>query len=43
MCPRRFAAACATLGVTNGGGPGSFQLAMIRSGSAPGTFTVTRA
>jgi hypothetical protein len=33
----------ARLGVTDGGGPGSFALAMIRSSSAPGTVTVTRA
>jgi hypothetical protein len=34
MCVRRF---------TDGGGPGSVELATIRSGCAPGTFTVTRA
>jgi hypothetical protein len=34
---------CAALGLTDEGGPGSLGLAMIRSGSAPGTFTVTRA
>ena len=33
---------CAALGLTDGGGPGSLELAMIRNGSAPGTFTVTR-
>ena len=33
---------CAALGLTNDGGPGSVGLAMIRTGSAPGTFTVTR-
>jgi hypothetical protein len=29
--------------LTEDGGPGSFGLAVIRSGSAPGNFTVTRA
>lgn len=33
----------AALGITDGGGPGSMQLAMIRSGSAPGSFRVTAA
>jgi hypothetical protein len=32
---------CAALGLTDGGGPGSFELAMIHSGSTPGTFRVT--
>jgi hypothetical protein len=32
----------AALGLTDCGGPGSFELALIRSGSAPGAFTVTR-
>jgi len=31
------------LGLTEDGGPGSFEPAVIRSGSAPGSFTVTRA
>ena len=30
----------AALGITDGGGPGSHELALIRSGSAPGTFRV---
>jgi hypothetical protein len=34
---------CAALGLTDDGGPGSVGLAMIRSGSAPGSFTVARA
>jgi hypothetical protein len=34
---------CAALGLTDCGGPGSVELAMIRAGSAPGSFTVTRA
>ena len=34
---------CAALGLTEDGGPGSFELAVIRSGSAPGSFTVTHA
>jgi hypothetical protein len=34
---------CAALGLSDDGGPCSFELALIRSGSAPGTFTVTRA
>lgn len=29
------------LGVNDGGGPASFQLAMIRGGSAPGSFKCT--
>ena len=33
---------CAALGLTDGGGPGSIELAMIRSGSRPGSFTITR-
>ena len=33
---------CAALGLSDEGGPGSFELALIRSGSAPGTFTVSR-
>ena len=39
----RHADVCEALGLTDGGGPGSIELAMIRSGCAPGTFTVTRA
>jgi hypothetical protein len=34
---------CRALGLSDAGGPGSFELALIRSGQAPGTFTVTRA
>jgi hypothetical protein len=34
---------CKALGLTDSGGPGSFELALIRSGFAPGGFTVTRA
>lgn len=34
---------CAALGLTDDGGPGSLGLAIIRCGSAPGSFTVTRA
>jgi hypothetical protein len=34
---------CEALGLTDDGGPGSLELALIRSGSAPGSFTVTRA
>jgi hypothetical protein len=34
---------CAAQGLTEDGGPGSFEPAVIRSGSAPGSFTVTRA
>jgi hypothetical protein len=37
------AGVCAALGLTDDGGPGSLELAMIRSGSVPGSFTVTRA
>jgi len=33
---------CAALGLTDDGGPGSVELALIRSGSVPGAFTVTR-
>jgi hypothetical protein len=32
---------CSALGLTDDGGPGSFELALIRSGCAPGTFTTT--
>jgi hypothetical protein len=41
--PVGHADVCAALGLTDDGEPGSVALAMIRSGSAPGTFTVTRA
>jgi len=34
---------CAALGLSDDGGPGSLGLAMIRSGSVPGSFAVTRA
>lgn len=34
---------CAALGLSDDGGPGSFELAAIRSGSPPGGFTVARA
>lgn len=34
---------CTALGLTDDGGPGSVELAMIRSGSAPGSFALTRA
>jgi hypothetical protein len=34
---------CVALGLTDCGGPGSFELAIIRSGSAPATFAMTRA
>ena len=34
---------CTALGLADGGGPGSLELAIIRSGGAPGTFTVVRA
>jgi hypothetical protein len=34
---------CTALGLIDDGGPGSLGLAMIRSGSAPGSFTVARA
>lgn len=33
---------CAALGLTDGGGSGSFELALIRSGNAPGTLRVSR-
>jgi len=33
---------CAALGLSDDGGLGSVELAMIRSGSAPDTFTVTQ-
>lgn len=33
---------CASLGLSDDGGPGSVALAIIRSGSAPGSFTVSR-
>lgn len=33
---------CAALGLSDDGGPSSLGLAMIRSGSTPGTFTVAR-
>jgi hypothetical protein len=33
---------CAALGLTDDGGPGSRGLAIIRSGRAPGSFTLTR-
>lgn len=33
---------CDALHLTDGGGPGSFALAVIRSGRAPGTFTPAR-
>ncbi len=33
---------CAALGLTDGGGSGSFELALIRSGDAPGTLRVSR-
>ena len=36
------AAVCAALGLSDCGGPDSVELAMIRSGSAPGAFAVTR-
>ena len=32
--------ACAALGLSESRGPGSLELAMIRAGHAPGTFTV---
>ncbi len=38
----RHADICAVLHLTDGGGPGSIELATIRSGCRPGTFTVTR-
>jgi hypothetical protein len=34
---------CKALRLSDGGGPGSVELALIRSGSAPGGFTVMRA
>jgi hypothetical protein len=34
---------CRALGLSDSGGPGSHELALIQSGQAPGTFTVTRA
>jgi hypothetical protein len=34
-------AVCAALGLTDGGGCTSYELALIRSGCAPGTFTTT--
>jgi hypothetical protein len=34
---------CTALGLTDDGGPGSVALALIRSGTAPGAFTVKRA
>lgn len=34
---------CASLGLSDDGGPGSVALAMIRSGSHPGTFAVVTA
>jgi hypothetical protein len=36
------AAVCVALGLTDDGGPGSLGLAMIRSGSRPGAFSLTR-
>ncbi|MDA4108170.1 M50 family metallopeptidase [Mycolicibacterium holsaticum] len=33
---------CAALGLTDDGGPASLGLAMIRSGAAPGAFTITK-
>jgi hypothetical protein len=33
---------CAALGLPDAGGPSSFALALIRSGSTPGSFTVMR-
>ena len=39
----RHDAVCAALGLSDSGGPCSVELAMIRSGSVPGSFTVTRA
>lgn len=42
-CLARNADVLAALGITDGGGPGSHQLAMIRSGRAPGSFRVTPA
>ena len=41
--PPRHEDVCAALELSDDGGPGSFELALIRSGCAPGTFTVTRA
>jgi hypothetical protein len=38
----RHADVCQALGLSDDGGPGSFELALIRSGHAPGSFTVTR-
>lgn len=34
---------CTALGLTDDGGPGNFELSLIRSGQAPKTFTTTRA
>ena len=34
---------CDALHLADGGGPGSFALANIRAGAAPGSFTVTPA
>lgn len=34
---------CKALGVTDGGGPGSTELSLIRGGAVPGSFRVTRA
>lgn len=34
---------CAALGLADNGGPGSVELALIRAGHAPGSFTLTRA